>query len=283
MKRELSTDVKKLRFELEYRNYTISTIETYCDCMMALESNLCKPLSIITIDELKSYLHQELIIHNKSTSFVNQHISAFKIFVQDVQKQPWDGIIIKRPRRQKKLPIVLSLSEVESMISKTKNLKHRAMLTLLYSAGLRKMELLQIKPQEIDSQRMVVNVTQGKGRKDRQTILSPKTLILLREYFKIERPRTYLFEPSGQKGKMISDRTLDHIVKQSAKRAGISKNVSAHTLRHSFATHLLEAGVNLRLIQAFLGHTSLKTTSIYLHLTNVNPRNIISPLEGMNI
>ena len=169
------------------------------------------------------------------------------------------------------------------MISKTKNLKHRAMLTLLYSAGLRKMELLQIKPQEIDSQRMVVNVTQGKGRKDRQTILSPKTLILLREYFKIERPRTYLFEPSGQKGKMISDRTLDHIVKQSAKRAGISKNVSAHTLRHSFATHLLEAGVNLRLIQAFLGHTSLKTTSIYLHLTNVNPRNIISPLEGMNI
>lgn len=283
MKRELSTDVKKLRFELEYRNYTISTIETYCDCMMALESNLCKPLSIITIDELKGYLHQELIIHNKSTSFVNQHISAFKIFVQDVQKQSWDGIIIKRPRRQKKLPIVLSLNEVESMISKTKNLKHRAMLTLLYSAGLRKMELLQIKPQEIDSQRMVVNVSQGKGRKDRQTILSPKTLILLREYFKIERPRTYLFEPSGQKGKMISDRTLDHIVKQSAKRAGISKNVSAHTLRHSFATHLLEAGVNLRLIQAFLGHTSLKTTSIYLHLTNVNPRNIISPLEGMNI
>jgi site-specific recombinase XerD len=157
------------------------------------------------------------------------------------------------------------------------------MLTLMYSAGLRKMELLQMHPKAIDSQRMVVNVTQGKGRKDRQTILSPKALELLRQYFKLERPTTYLFEPNHEKGKMISERTLDYIVKQSAERAGISKDVSAHTLRHSFATHLLESGVNLRLIQEFLGHTSLKTTSVYLHLTNVNPKSVISPLEGMNL
>jgi site-specific recombinase XerD len=283
MKRELSIDVKKLRFELEYRNYTISTIDTYCDCMLLLELKFCKPLSLITVDELKSYLHQQLSIEKKSTSYVNQHISAFKIFVQDVLKQPWDGIIIKRPRREKKLPTVLSVGEVENMISKTRNIKHRAMLTLMYSAGLRKMELLQMNPKAIDSQRMVVNVTQGKGRKDRQTILSPKALELLRQYFKLERPTTYLFEPNGEKGKMISDRTLDYIVKKSAERAGISKDVSAHTLRHSFATHLLEAGVNLRLIQEFLGHTSLKTTSIYLHLTNVNLKSVISPLEGMNV
>lgn len=283
MKRELSTDVKKLRFELEYRNYTISTIDTYCDCMLLLELKLGKPLSLITEDELKKYLHQQLAIDKKSTSYINQHISAFKIFVQDVLKQPWDGIIIKRPRREKKLPTVLSVREVESMILNTRNIKHRAMLTLMYSAGLRKMELLQMNPKAIDSQRMVVNVTQGKGRKDRQTILSPKALELLRTYFKLERPSTYLFEPNGEKGKMISDRTLDYIVKQSAERAGISKDVSAHTLRHSFATHLLEAGVNLRLIQEFLGHTSLKTTSVYLHLTNVNLKSVISPLEGMNV
>ena len=283
MKRELSTDVKKLRFELEYRNYTINTIDAYCDCMQLMELKLEKPLSLITEDELKKYLHQQLAIDKKSTSYINQHISAFKIFVQDVLKQPWKGIIIKRPRREKKLPTVLSVREVESMISNTRNIKHRAMLTLMYSAGLRKMELLQMNPKAIDSQRMVVNVTQGKGRKDRQTILSPKALKLLRTYFKLERPSTYLFEPNGEKGKMISDRTLDYIVKQSAERAGISKDVSAHTLRHSFATHLLEAGVNLRLIQEFLGHTSLKTTSVYLHLTNVNLKSVISPLEGMNV
>jgi integrase/recombinase XerD len=282
MKRELSTDVKKLRFELEYRNYSVSTIDTYCDCMMLLELSLGKSLSLITIAELKSYLHHQLSIQKKSTSYVNQNISAYKIFVQDVLKQSWSGFVIKRPRREKKLPTVLSISEIESMISQTRNIKHRAMLTLMYSAGLRKMELLQMKPKAIDSERMVVNVIQGKGRKDRQTILSPKTLELLRTYFKLERPQTFLFEPNGVKGKMISDRTFDHIVKQSANRAGITKDVSAHTLRHSFATHLLESGINLRLIQEFLGHTSLKTTSIYLHLTNVNPKSVISPLEGMN-
>jgi site-specific recombinase XerD len=153
----------------------------------------------------------------------------------------------------------------------------------MYSAGLRKSELLQMKPKAIDSERMVVNITQGKGRKDRLSILSPKTLEILRLYYQVERPKIYLFEPNGNPGMCISDRTLDHIVKKNAQKAGIKKDISSHTLRHSFATHLLEAGVNLRLIQEFLGHTSLKTTSIYLHLTNVNPKNIVSPLESMNI
>ncbi|NBW59746.1 MAG: integrase [Crocinitomicaceae bacterium] len=126
-------------------------------------------------------------------------------------------------------------------------------------------------------------MSQGKGRKDRQSILSPKTLEILRLHYQMDRPKTYLFEPQGNPGASISDRTLDHIVKKNAIRAGIKKEISSHTLRHSFATHLLEAGVNLRLIQEFLGHTSLKTTSIYLHLTNVNPKSIVSPLEAMNL
>ncbi|MFM7683408.1 MAG: tyrosine-type recombinase/integrase, partial [Bacteroidota bacterium] len=183
----------------------------------------------------------------------------------------------------KKLPTVLSVNEVENLLSSTRNLKHRAMLMLMYSAGLRKSELLQMKPKAIDSERMVVNITQGKGRKDRLSILSPKTLETLRLYYQVERPKIYLFEPKGNPGMCISDRTLDHIVKKNAQKAGIKKDISSHTLRHSFATHLLEAGVNLRLIQEFLGHTSLKTTSIYLHLTNVNPKSIVSPLESMNI
>lgn len=283
MKRELSSDVKKLMFEMEYRNFSTSTISTYCDCMMVLEAKINKPLHTITTEELKSFLHFLLIEKKSSVSYINQNISAFKIFTQDVLKQPWDGIKIKRPRREKKLPTVLSVNEVENLLSSTRNLKHRAMLMLMYSAGLRKSELLQMKPKAIDSERMVVNITQGKGRKDRLSILSPKTLEILRFYYQVERPKIYLFEPNGNPGMCISDRTLDHIVKKNAQKAGIKKDISSHTLRHSFATHLLEAGVNLRLIQEFLGHTSLKTTSIYLHLTNVNPKNIVSPLESMNI
>ena len=283
MKRELSTDVKKLMFEMEYRNFSTSTISTYCDCMMVLEAKINKPLHTITTEELKSFLHFLLIEKKSSVSYINQNISAFKIFTQDVLKQPWDGIKIKRPRREKKLPTVLSVNEVENLLSTTRNLKHRAMLMLMYSAGLRKSELLQMKPKAIDSERMVVNITQGKGRKDRLSILSPKTLEILRLYYQVERPKIYLFEPNGNPGMCISDRTLDHIVKKNAQKAGIKKDISSHTLRHSFATHLLEAVVNLRLIQEFLGHTSLKTTSIYLHLTNVNPKNIVSPLESMNI
>jgi len=283
MKRELSSDVKKLMFEMEYRNFSTSTISTYCDCMMVLEAKINKPLHTITTEDLKSFLHFLLIEKKSSVSYINQNISAFKIFTQDVLKQPWDGIKIKRPRREKKLPTVLSVNEVENLLSSTRNLKHRAMLMLMYSAGLRKSELLQMKPKSIDSERMVVNITQGKGRKDRLSILSPKTLEILRLYYQVERPKIYLFEPNGNPGMCISDRTLDHIVKKNARKAGIKKDISSHTLRHSFATHLLEAGVNLRLIQEFLGHTSLKTTSIYLHLTNVNPKSIVSPLESMNI
>lgn len=283
MKREFSTDVKKLMFEMEYRNFSTSTISTYCDCMMVLEAKINKPLNTITTEELKSFLHFLLIEKKSSVSYINQNISAFKIFTQDVLKQPWDGIKIKRPRREKKLPTVLSVNEVENLLSSTRNLKHRAMLMLMYSAGLRKSELLQMKPKAIDSERMVVNIAQGKGRKDRLSILSPKTLEILRLYYQVERPKIYLFEPNGNPGMCISDRTLDHIVKKNAQKAGIKKDISSHTLRHSFATHLLEAGVNLRLIQEFLGHTSLRTTSIYLHLTNVNPKSIVSPLESMNI
>jgi integrase/recombinase XerD len=283
MKREESKDVKKLRFEMEYRNYSANSVKTYCELMSFLELSLSKNLEEITIEDLKSFLHIALVKHQRSTSYINQNISAYKIYMQDVLKKEWEGIKIKRPRREKKLPVVLSMNEVERMIASTKNLKHRAMLMLMYSSGLRRTELLQMKPSSIDSSRMLIHVFQGKGKKDRYSILSQKTLEILRQYYALERPKQYLFEPNGNPGQMISDRTIDHIVRQSALRAGITKNVSCHTLRHSFATHLLETGVNIKLIQQFLGHTSLKTTSIYLHLTNIDLGSVKSPLEGMNV
>ena len=143
MKRELSKSVLQLKQELAYRNYSSRTITNYCECMMALETRLNKPLDQISESELKSFLHYLLVHQKKSTSFINQNISAFKIYIQDVLKRPWEDIKIKRPRREKKLPVVLSVKEIESLIFHTSNLKHRAMLMLMYSSGIRKMELLQ--------------------------------------------------------------------------------------------------------------------------------------------
>jgi site-specific recombinase XerD len=283
MKKLLSAEVQQLRQEMEYRNYSEKTVNTYCSLMSTMEFDLSKTLHFISVDELKSYLHHALIEKKLSSTYINQNISAYKIFVQDVLKQDWNNIRIKRPRREKKFPVVLSVKEVERLIAVTTNLKHRVMLMLMYSAGLRKMELKQMKPSAIDSERMLVHISQGKGKKDRYSILSAKTLEHLRLYYKLVRPKIFLFEPQGKKGNMVSDGTIDHIVKKSAEYAGIKKHISAHTLRHSFATHLLEKGVNIKLIQNFLGHTSIRTTTVYLHLTNFNPSSVTSPLEEMDI
>lgn len=282
MKKQFSEDVQKLLFEMEYRNYSPRSVISYCQTMQAMENRLSKRLSDITEVDLKRYLH-ELITQKKcSNSSINQHISAYKIFIQDILKQDWESIRVNRPRRVQKLPVVLSLGEVERLIIAPRNIKHKAMIVLMYSAGLRLQEVLQMKPSAIDSERMRIHVSQGKGKKDRYTILSQKCLDILRVHFKINRPKVYLFEPNHRSEVPVSDSTLQHIVKQAAERAGLKKEISCHTLRHSFATHLLENGVNIKLIQQFLGHTSLKTTAVYLHLTNPNPESVRSPLEDMN-
>jgi site-specific recombinase XerD len=283
MKRSFSADVERLKKEMEYRNYSERTVHSYCVTMTAFEKSAAKPLSQLTVVDLKTYLHYVLTVKNCSTSYCNQNISAFKIFTEDVLHKEWDGFKIKRPRRVQKMPEVLSLDEVERMIASTANIKHRAMLTVMYSAGLRRMELLQLKPGDIDSERMLIKVKQGKGKKDRYTLLSSKALDLLRLHYRFNRPKTFLFEPNGRAGRQVGETTIEKIVKRSAERAKITKNISCHTLRHSFATHLLEKGVNIKLIQEFLGHTSIKTTSRYLHLTNFNPSNVRSPLEEMEI
>jgi site-specific recombinase XerD len=248
-----------------------------------MEERLNKALPSITIEEFKVYLHDLIYNQKRSTSLINQHISAFKIFYTEVLKNDWEKIKLKRPKKVKKLPIVLSMGEVERLISVIKNLKHKAMVMLLYSAGLRRTELLQIKPTDIDSESMKIHVKQGKGKKDRFTILSPKCLDLLRLHYKLNRPKTYLFEPRGNEGRTISATSLKKIITKNALKANIKKEVSPHTLRHSFATHMLEQGVNIKLIQRFLGHTSLKTTSVYLHLTNIDLTKVKSPLESMNV
>lgn len=269
--------------EMQIRNYSPRTIVTYCRLLINLEKEFGKSLYEITTEDFKSKLHFMITVKGASTSTVNQLISAFKIFYVDVCHREWEEFHVKRPRSTKKLPIVLSIQEVGRMISVTNNLKHKAILMLTYSAGLRRMEVLQIKPKDIDSQRMQVRVVQGKGKKDRYTILSQKTLETLREYYKAEKPEKFLFEPIRHKGQPLSEKTMECIVKKSAKKAGIKKDVSFHTLRHCFATHLLEAGVNLMQIQQFMGHASFRTTAVYLHVAHIKTNEFTSPLDNINL
>lgn len=283
MKKVYSFYVEQLVYEMQYRNYSPRSINSYSKLLTKVEKSFTEPLDLISVQQFKDYLHRRITTEGISTSTVNQSISAFKILQVDVLKREWEPLRLKRPRKSKKLPVVLSLGELERLISVITNLKHKALIMLAYSAGLRRQETQYIKPLAIDSARMKVHVVQGKGKKDRYTILSVKTLETLREYFRQERPSTYLFEPRGRKGHILSETTLNNIVKQNAAKAGIKKEISFHTLRHCFATHLLEKGVNLRLIQQFMGHVSLKTTAGYLHLVDINPSDIVSPLDSMNV
>lgn len=283
MQTKFSQNVERLIHEMQLRNYSPRTTDTYSELMSKVEKFFNLPIDKITTQQFKDYLHRRITAEGISTSCINQYISAFKILQTDVLKRNWEDIKIKRPRRTKKLPVVLSLDETERLIAVTQNIKHRAILMLAYSAGLRRQEIQMIKPSAIDSSRMQVHVVQGKGKKDRYTILSTKALEILRQYYKYERPSCFLFEAQGKKGKPLAEGTLNAIVKTAVVKAGIKKQISFHTLRHCFATHLLEKGVNLRLIQQFLGHTSLKTTAGYLHLITINPASVISPLDSMNV
>ncbi len=271
------------RQELEVRNYSARTIETYFQLLVVLSRALNKPLEEIHSEDLKSYLHNRITQEGVSTSTVNQSISAFKLLQTGVLHREWAGFMIKRPRREKRLPTVLSVEEVEALINACSNMKHRALLMLAYSAGLRRNEVAQLRPADIDSARMQVIVRQGKGKKDRHTILSQKVLAILRVYWKMYHPKEYLFETQVKQGRQYASTTLNQIVKSCAERAGIRKPLSFHTLRHSFATHLLESGVNIRYIQQLLGHTNIKTTSVYLHVAQFKVDLVRSPLDSMSI
>lgn len=185
--------------------------------------------------------------------------------------------LIDRPREEMYLPEVLSEEEVKAILDATENLKHKAILMTIYSAGLRISEAINLKIKDIDSQRMQIRVDQGKGKKDRYTLLGKKTLEVLRKYFQLYKPRVYIFE--GMDGQQYSKSSITQILKASVLKAGIKKRVSVHTLRHSFATHLLEGGVNLRYIQSLLGHGSSKTTEIYTHITTKGFDQIVNPLD----
>lgn len=267
---------------LTLKNYAQNTIRTYKSMLWEfLEYYKKLDPAKITEEQIRDYLLHLIKDRKVSISYQNQSINAIKFYYEQVLGRPVRTYYIQRPKKEWNLPNVLSEREVELILNNTENLKHKAILSLIYSAGLRRSELINLRIHDIDSARMYVIIRQGKGRKDRYSILSNRVLELLRMYFKDYKPKEWLFE--GQFGGQYSETSIFNILKASVKKAGIRKRVTIHTLRHCFATHLLEHGVDLRYIQELLGHRSPKTTEIYTHITQRGLGKIKSPLDNLNI
>ncbi len=250
--------------KLEVRRYSLNTAKTYITLFEAF-INYFKKVELISLNENDIHEYLKHLVHKKkSDSYLNLTINSIKFYYEVVLGMPNRFYNIDRPRKREKLPEILSKQEVLRMISSTSNIKHRCMLSLLYSAGLRRGELLNLQIKDIDSSRMLLRVNQGKGGKDRFTLLGSQVLNDLRRYYLLYKPKDYLFEGAG--GMKYSGESVLKIVRKSAQRAGINRRITPHMLRHSFATHLLEDGTDLRYIQALLGHSSSRTTEIYTHV-----------------
>ena len=221
----------------------------------------------INDSDIKDYLLYLIESKNVSTSTLNSAINALKFYYGTMLKKKF-VYEVKRPKKDKKLPVVLSQEEVEKILLSVDNIKHKAILMLTYSAGLRVSEIVNLKSKDIDSKRMLIYIKMAKGRKDRYVMLSESILQILRDYWKEYRPVEWLF-PGQDKEKHITTRTVEKIFSNACEKAKILKPVSIHSLRHSFATHLLENGTDLRYIQELLGHKNIKTTEIYTHVSKL--------------
>lgn len=266
--------------EMVVRNYSPNTIRAYLNLLTHLAVFYqCSP-EHLSLTQIKRYLYYCINEKGLSVDTINQIISAVKILFQDVLGREWEPLKIKRPRKEKKLPVVFSREEMALLLEGFTNIKHKAILCTAYATGLRLEELRMLEFGDIDGDRMQVRVGKGKGKKTRMSILSVKLLEQLREYYKVYRPVKYLFE-GAKKGEPISRSSIQSFFRKGVKRAGITKPVHFHCIRHSFATHLLEGGTNLRMIQQLLGHSSLKTTTVYLHVSRFDPKEVPNPLDSL--
>jgi len=271
--------VKEFENWLHSKRYSINTIGTYTDALKVfLRYYASKSISEITNADVIIF-NNEYILKNKfSASYQNQVVNAVKLFFKTVENKTIETDKVHRPKREKVLPNILGKEEVKELLNKTSNLKHKAMLSLIYACGLRCGELLKLRHEHLDLKRNLLIIKQAKGRKDRITPLSGKILELLSTYYKTYQPKIYVFE--GQvAGTMYDDRSLQLVLKTNLQKTSIKKPVTLHWLRHSYATHLLENGTDLRYIQELLGHSSSKTTEIYTHVSTNNLQKITSPFD----
>lgn len=264
--------------KLEIRRYSIHTARSYIGHFERFLNDVAKERDVMAISEyeIKDYLSR-LVRKGLSESYVKLSLNAIKFYYEVVKEMPNRFYTIQLPRQSETLPKVIAKEDVLKMIDRTINLKHRCIIGLLYSAGLRRQELINLKLSDIDSKRMTVTIRQGKGRKDRISLLSIHVLKDLRAYYKLYKPKKYLFE--GKAGMPYSSSSVRKLVMRAAINAGMSQHVTPHMLRHSFATHLLEDGTDLRYVQILLGHTTTRTTEIYTHIAIKGFNQIKNPLD----
>jgi integrase/recombinase XerD len=272
---------QRMQADLRIRNYAAGTQRIYIQRVAHMAQHFHRSPDTLGREEVRSYLHH-LKDQDVSRSAFVQTIAALRFFYRVTLDQAEMVPNLPYPRHKKRDPVVLSTEEVERLLKVLENVKHRAAVMTLYGSGLRISEAMALRVHDIDSDRMVITVRHGKGDKDRQVVLSVVLLETLREYCREYRPWPWLF--CGDKlGQPLTTRTIQRVVTEAGKRAGITKRVTPHVLRHSYATHLLEAGTDLRVIQTLLGHRSLKTTAIYTHVATDRLRAVRSPLDALEL
>jgi len=272
-----------LRQELKLRNYSHKTTSAYQSCIRKFVRYFSpKHPRDVSNEEIREFLVHLVRDERWEASSENQMFNALRFLYVELYKKPFVIGNIPRPKKVRKLPDVLTQDEVRRLFKVVSNPKHRTILMIAYSAGLRIGEVIKLRPEDIDRERRMIHIREGKGKKDRYTMLSERVVDELAKYISVFKPTKYLFE-GDRAGKPYSQTSIQHIFWKAVERAGITKPVTFHTLRHSFATHLLEAGVDLRYIQELLGHASSKTTEIYTHVSTKNIATIRSPLDNLDL
>jgi len=270
--------MKSMTFSMELRGFAKSTQHTYLAHLQRYVEFCGKSPASAGYEEVRAFLHQAITEKKLSSAYVNSAYGALKFYYQSVLFREWNMLHVPRVKQRSFLPTILTPQEVLQILDATANLKHRAILTMIYSAGLRVSEAAHLQITDIHSADMRLLIRQSKGNKDRLSVLSQTALLLLRQYWKAYRPKLWLF-PGIPDTKPIATRTIQTVFRDSVRAAGISKKVSVHTLRHCFATHLLNQGSTILEIKELLGHTDIQTTSKYLHLTHAQVLGLKSPLD----
>jgi integrase/recombinase XerD len=275
----METYREQMQRDMVLRNLSTKTQYLYHHAAQALEDHFGKPPDQLSEDDVKAFLVSIVEERKLSQSFLKITYSGLRFLYETTLKKGWIIDRIPYPKTAKPLPHILDKTEVLRIIEASVNLRHKAMLMLTYSAGLRAKETARLRITDIDSTRMLIRVEQGKGKKDRYSLLSKVALETLREYWKKYRPKEWLFPKDTNRLEHIPPGTVSAAFMHARRKANLRKPATCHTLRHSFATHLLEAGVDLHTIQVLLGHSSIRTTTIYLHVSKKNLARIVSPLD----
>lgn len=269
-----------MQMDMELRGFSPKTVTVYLKGVKAISKFHSLPPENLTYDHVREFLHDAITVRKLSRSYVNSNYSAIKFFFEITLGHEWNMTDIPRVKHPSKLPIALTPKQIDALFKSIDNLKHKTILVICYSGGLRVGELLNLKISDIHSDTMRIRIRDGKGLKERYTILSKGALDLLRIYYKQYQPKDYLFQ-NHSTGERLTTRTIQMVFQSKRDLLGFPKEATIHCLRHSFATHLLLSGTNIMVIQKLLGHSKLSTTTVYLHLTTADVNKAISPFDSI--